>query len=118
MRRSVVAAVVVVALFVGSGTSFAQYGFVSPGGEINKGLREHFDRQEEQRRYEQHLALEKRRVELQEKRYQQSQPVAPDAQQVIGSLTRERLTNLVDYLRDIGLTDDQLKDVLSVLLLD
>ena len=123
MKRVIVGIVVVVALFVGSGTTYAQ--FVSPGAAAGDGAIKALDRIEEQRRQlererlaQERLALEERRLGLLEQRAQPQQPVASDEPQVLGSLTRERLINLVEYLKDLGLDYDQLKDVLGLLLLD
>ena len=128
MKRVIVGIVVVVALFVGSGTTYAQ--FVSPGAAAVDAIREVFDRQEEQRRQEErerlareYLELEKRLVRLREQQTQAAQatPVEPakseakpDKVQYV-LVTRAQLAELVSYLHDEGLSDDQLRAVVLML---
>ena len=120
---------VVVALLVGSLVSLqAQTDYGSPGLGALEGLRRALDRQEEQRRQDEQerlawerLALEERLVRLRE---QQAAPATPPAsapaetqsekvQYVL--VTRAQLAELVTYLHDAGLSDDQLRAVVLML---
>ena len=124
--RSAVLVVIVVSLTLGAPLQ-AQYTFVSPGAAASKAIREAAARQEDQRRQEEReriarerLALEERRVALQEQLIPaatpapEPTPAAEPFQLVL--VDREQLAAVVQYLHDVGLSRDQLSDVLDLLL--
>ena len=138
--RSAVLVVIVVSLTLGAPLQ-AQITFVSPGAAASKAIREAAARQEDQRRQEEReriarerLALEERRVALQEQlvaeeaataREEQAElqaaapapeptPAAEPFQLVL--VDREQLAAVLQYLHDVGLSRDQLSDVLDLLL--
>ena len=122
--RSAVLVVIVVSLTLGAPL---QAQFVSPGAAAAKAIREAAARQEDQRRQEEReriarerLALEERRVALQEQLIPaatpapEPTPAAEPFQLVL--VDREQLAAVVQYLHDVGLSRDQLSDVLDLLL--
>ena len=124
--RSAVLVVIVVSLTLGAPLQ-AQITFVSPGAAASKAIREAAARQEDQRRQEEReriarerLALEERRVALQEQLIPaatpapEPTPAAEPFQLVL--VDREQLAAVVQYLHDVGLSRDQLSDVLDLLL--
>ena len=124
--RSAVLVVIVVSLTLGAPLQ-AQYTFVSPGAAASKAILEAAARQEDQRRQEEReriarerLALEERRVALQEQLIPaatpapEPTPAAEPFQLVL--VDREQLAAVVQYLHDVGLSRDQLSDVLDLLL--
>ena len=114
-------------------------GFVSPGAAAAEAIREATARREEQRRQEEsehiareRLALEERRVDIQEQlvaaasakeEQAELQAVAPALEPTptaepfsLVLVDREQLAAVVQYLHDVGLSRDQLRDVLDLLL--
>ena len=136
--RSAVLVVIVVSLTLGAPLQ-AQFG--SPGAAAAKGAREAAARQEDQRRQEEReriarerLALEERRVALQEQLVAEEAATAREEQAELQAaapapeptpaaepfqlmlVDREQLTAVLQYLHDVGLSRDQLSDVLDLLL--
>ena len=136
--RSAVLVVIVVSLTLGAPL---QAQFVSPGAAAAKGAREAAARQEDQRRQEEReriarerLALEERRVALQEQLVAEEAATAREEQAELQAaapapeptpaaepfqlmlVDREQLTAVLQYLHDVGLSRDQLSDVLDLLL--
>ena len=113
---------------------------MSPGAAAGEAIREAFARREEQRRQEEReriarerLALEERLVALQERlvaeesasarEEQAERPAAPAPEPTPAAepfslvlVDREQLAAVVQYLHDVGLSRDQLRDVLDLLL--
>ena len=136
--RSAVIVVIAISLTLGA-TLQAQTRFVSPGAEAGKAIIEHIAREEEQRRQKEseriareRLALEERRVALQEQlvaaasakeEQAELQAAAPAPEPTPAAepfslvlVDREQLAAVVQYLHDVGLSRDQLRDVLDLLL--
>ena len=128
MRKQIVVAIAV-ALLAGSVTQ-AQTKFGSPGAATGDAIREAFDRHEEQRRQEEkerlareYLELEKRLVRLREQQTRAAQaiPAEPTKSEAKPEkvqymlVTRAQLAELVTYLHDAGLSDDQLRAVVLML---
>ena len=140
--RSAVLVVIVVSLTLGAPL---QAQFVSPGAAAGaaaaKAIREAAARQEDQRRQEEReriarerLALEERRVALQEQLVAEEAATAKEEQAELQAaapapeptpaaepfqlmlVDREQLTAVLQYLHDVGLSRDQLSDVLDLLL--
>ena len=128
MRKQIVVAIAV-ALLAGSATQ-AQTRFGSPGAAFAEGVEKALARQEEQRRQEEqerlareYLELEKRLVRLREQQTQAAQatPAEPTKSEAKPEkvqymlVTRAQLAELVTYLHDAGLSDDQPKAVVLML---
>ena len=131
--RSAVLIVIAISLTLGA-TLQAQ--FVSPGAAAAEAIREDAARREEQRRQDEReriarerLALEERRIAIQEQlvaeeaasaKEEQAAPVpepTPAAEPFsLVLVDRDQLAAVVQYLHDVGLSSDQLRDVLDLLL--
>ena len=136
--RSAVLVVIVVSLTLGAPL---QAQFVSPGAAAAKAIREAAARQEDQRRQEEReriarerLALEEFRVALQEQLVAEEAATAREEQAELQAaapapeptpaaeqfqlmlVDREQFTAVLQYLHDVGLSRDQLSDVLDLLL--
>ena len=138
--RFAILVVIAVSLTLGAPLQ-AQTVFVSPGAAAAKAIREAAARQEDQRRQEEReriarerLALEERRVALQEQLVAEEAATAREEQAELQAaapapettpavepfqlvlVDREQLAAVLQYLHDVGLSRDQLSDVLDLLL--
>ena len=121
--RSVVLIVIAISLTLGAHlqAQTTPRRFVSPGAAAAEGIREAASRREEQRRQEERERIARERLALEERRIALKEQVAAEAATAgepfqLVLVDREQLAAVVQYLHDVGLSRDQLRDVLDLLL--
>ena len=139
--RSVVLIVIAISLTLGAHLQAQTTPrFKSPGAAFAEGIREAASRREEQRRQEERERIARERLALEERRIALKEQVAAEAATAgeeqaelkaaapapkptpavepfqLVLVDREQLAAVVQYLHDVGLSRDQLRDVLDLLL--